>query len=219
MKHCALLEPYEFFATVDTHIRQLVFSEHRSTAHDVFGFLQRETEVGNKFEHASLLIEQTMKFIPNVLDPNLSDSRLLLGVSSLFKDVIALEVQDPIIIRCTLSIVACIAESVRDPESLLKCVQKIVGVVTFTYPDETEFKQRNVILRDETRQIRMKAASALVKLAVSLPDTLIPLLDNFVQMIQSFIQRDQILQFERVKLIEFLLALMFVVLSSKPSDD
>ncbi|KAJ3020762.1 UNVERIFIED_CONTAM: Exportin-5 [Siphonaria sp. JEL0065] len=211
LKYCAAWNPVDTFAGADAHLRGLLFSSHSNVARNVleeFGFLMPKTLVAVQLEHASVLIEHTMKNIPNVLDPNLKDHRLLTSVSSLFIDAINLDAKDPSIIRCILSIVVCIAESVRDPNSLLKCIEKIVGAVTFTFPDETNFKQRNLVLREEVRQIRMKAGSSLVKLAVSLPDILIPLFDNFVQMIQSFIQQDQILQFERVKLIEFLLALI-----------
>ncbi|KAJ3071424.1 hypothetical protein HDU98_005353, partial [Podochytrium sp. JEL0797] len=90
----------------------------------------------------------------------------------------------------------------------------IFAAVTFTFPDEVNFKQRGLVLREETRQIRMKAGSCLVKLALSLADVLITLFDNFVQIIQKYIQDNQILQYERVKLIEFLLALIHY--SSKP---
>ncbi|KAJ3059770.1 hypothetical protein HDU98_004194, partial [Podochytrium sp. JEL0797] len=124
LKFIATIQPFELYASVDSHIRQLVFSNHPTTPRNEFGFLLPKTQAAIQFEQTPVLIEHVMKHIPNVLDPNLKDPRLLVSVSKLFADVINLDAKDPAIVRCILSVVVCIAESVRDDASLLKSIEK-----------------------------------------------------------------------------------------------
>ncbi|KAJ3088292.1 Exportin-5, partial [Physocladia obscura] len=208
LQFVAKKQPFETFTVVDEHVRFLVFSVHQNVERNDFGFLVPGTQVAAHLENIQSVFDIVIKAIPNVLDPEFSDKGLLAKVSTFFTDFLNFHTQDPVVLRCVLSVLVCVTESVCDEASLLKCIEKIFTAVTFTMPDETDFSQRRLILREDTRNLRMKAASALVKLAASLPDALIPLFDKFVPLIRSYVQTNVILHFERVKLVEFLIVMI-----------
>ncbi|KAI8619689.1 hypothetical protein BC830DRAFT_722535 [Chytriomyces sp. MP71] len=166
-----------------------------------------------------MLVEHVMRNVAREkVDPMDThfDVVLVQRLSTYFTEILNFETPDPIVLRFLMSALVCIAEVSRDDTLLLRCIEKIVNCVTFTLPDEVNFLQRNAFMREETRQLRMKAASALVKLAVALPDVLINLFDRFVIIIQSFVHDGKVIPFERVKLIEFLLALIHHSSKSMP---
>ncbi|TPX73925.1 hypothetical protein CcCBS67573_g04798 [Chytriomyces confervae] len=192
------------------------FSRGLLTAHpnlqkNEFGFIQTESATAVHFESASTLIEHVIRNLDHdkvvAQDPKF-DSALFSLLSAYFQDILAFESMDPIVRRFLMSAYVCIAEVARDNSILLTCIEKIVNCVTFTLPDEVDFIQRSIILREETRNLRMKAATALIKLAIAVPDMLIPLFGQFMQLIQSFIAENKVTQAERVKLIEFLIAVI-----------
>ncbi|KAJ3196614.1 hypothetical protein HDU82_001733 [Entophlyctis luteolus] len=106
---------------------------------------------------------------------------------------------------CILGICTCFASTLDDDDLLLKFVEKLFALVTFVLPGE-EVARGN--LGEDTRNLRMKAASILVKLAGALPNRLTPHFNQLVAVIQSRIKIGIVLQFERAKLIEFIIALV-----------
>ncbi|KAJ3230736.1 hypothetical protein HDU81_004277 [Chytriomyces hyalinus] len=176
-----------------------------------FGFIQSESAAAVPFESASTLIEHVVRNLDAdkvvAQDPKF-DSALFNLLSAYFQDILAFDSMDPIVRRFLMSAYVCIAEVARDKGILLTCIEKIVICVTFTLPDEVDFIQHGILLREETRNLRMKAATALIKLAIAVPDMLIPLFGQFVQLVQSFITENKVTQAECVKLIEFLIAVI-----------
>ncbi|ORY38147.1 hypothetical protein BCR33DRAFT_769275 [Rhizoclosmatium globosum] len=163
LKYFAAIQPFEVFSVVDAHIRALIFGSHEPSNRNgdnyihnglsnlivgiEFGFLKSSGLIAIQFEQASTLIEHTIKYIPNVLDPDLKDRRLLAGVSGLFE---------------TLS------------------------AWTRKHFDGLEVFKLDLVL-------------------ISMWQTLF---DKFLEIIQSYVQSNMLLQFERIKLIEFLFALI-----------
>ncbi|KAJ3013955.1 hypothetical protein HKX48_005421 [Thoreauomyces humboldtii] len=128
----------------------------------------------------------------------------------LVETVLTFEYADPILVEKQLRTVVMFAELMSaSPQLVLRGVQKMFSFVAFTMPDEEDYMQRKIILRDETKALRMTAASSLVKLAAAMPDVLVQSYQEISSAVKSLIDRNLVFPSEGNLLAEFLLCIVF----------
>ncbi|KAJ3387485.1 Exportin-5 [Entophlyctis sp. JEL0112] len=164
-------------------------------------FEAKKVEIAIRLENVVEVIEICLKSIIQKEKTDLLHEKL----RRFFADLLTLETNNITLLRCILGICTCFASTLDDDDLLLKFVEKLFALVTFVLPGE-EVARGN--LGEDTRNLRMKAASILVKLAGALPNRLTPHFNQLVAVIQSRIKIGIVLQFERAKLIEFIIALV-----------
>ncbi|KAJ3013642.1 hypothetical protein HKX48_005640 [Thoreauomyces humboldtii] len=127
----------------------------------------------------------------------------------LVETVLKFEYADPILVEKQLRTVVMFAELMSaSPQLVLRCVQKMFSFVAFTMPDEEDYMQRKITLRDETKALRMTAASSLVKLAAAMPDVLVQGYQEISSAVKSLIDRNLVFPSEGNLLAEFLLCIL-----------
>ncbi|KAI8917479.1 armadillo-type protein [Entophlyctis helioformis] len=94
------------------------------------------------------------------------------------------------------------------PDILFKCLEKFFGFVVYTLPSEQRFLVTGAVISDETRTLRRKAASSLVRLGTAMPDLLYPLLPQIMPVVSNLIETNQLMRIEQTLLIEFLVAII-----------
>ncbi|KAJ3314111.1 Exportin-5 [Blyttiomyces sp. JEL0837] len=111
--------------------------------------------------------------------------------------------------RLQLSVFSNINELLQaDRSLLLQVLEKTLSTVVFVEPDEQNFLERAVKLRESTRIIRLKAITTLIKLGTGMPDEIMELYEPIFGMVSQFASQIKLTDTEKARLTEFLISLI-----------
>ena len=120
----------------------------------------------------------------------------------LFKDTLAYDTEDPLILSCVLSCVSALFLYINDcPEMLPVVLQKIFNAAQFTIKGQTKATRSKGV-----KNVRRHACSCLVKICKTHPNLLLPGFEQLSQHIKQLSQDpDQLSQMEKCTLMEALI--------------
>jgi hypothetical protein len=122
------------------------------------------------------------------------------------QQLVDFDTTDPLVVRQQLPmIVACAEAMAAKPDLLLKSLQKLFTFVIFKLPGEDV----NGFQRPETKELRYKALSSLVKLGVAIPDVLIQLYNDIAASIKNLVDQNLLREGEKTLVMEFALCVVF----------
>lgn len=125
---------------------------------------------------------------------------------SVLQRLVDFNTMDPSIVKQQLPmIVACAEAMAAQPQLLLRSLEKLFSFAIFRLPgeDPTQFH------KPETKELRYKALSSLVKLGVAIPNVLIQLYNDIANSIKNLVDQNLLREGEKTLVMEFALSIVF----------
>lgn len=178
------------------------------------GFLAPTHPWLKAFEAESALLGNIVGSIPDSLldttkldekDRSAHDQIVVVLVATL-QQLVDFDSTDPLVVRSQLPmIVACAEAMAAKPDLLLRSLQKLFSFTIFRLPGEDVQSWQ----RPETKELRYKALSSLVKLGIAIPNILIQLYDDIASSIKNLVDQGLLREGEKTFLMEFALCVVF----------
>ncbi|KAJ3187101.1 hypothetical protein HDU85_007139 [Gaertneriomyces sp. JEL0708] len=210
VKAATLLMPRDTLSWASARIRSTL-----NIIPDINNKLYVQTFHGNQAILENVLA--TVARMPIVQESQVSDGSIITDMMDLAEFILQYQTRDPVFTQSQLDMLVSFSGVLHlNPPLLLRCVERIFTFVTFTMPDEVDFIQRGITIRSETRALRRKAATSLVKIANAMPDALVAVYSTIADAINRLLVSNCLLRLEQNLLLEFLLSIVYF--STTPLD-
>ncbi|TPX64131.1 hypothetical protein SpCBS45565_g06113 [Spizellomyces sp. 'palustris'] len=209
VRSIANLKPKDSFSYVVERVRQMLVLQPNSAFTNDVGFQKDDSPYVQLFEGNCALLEIIVA--GSLKSSEGLDESFWRFMMDLVEFILNFKTADPTLARIQLQMIVAFGGVLHlAPPLLLQCLEKIFTFVAFTMPGEEDFIRRKISICEATRVLRRKAASLLVKLAMTMPDALIGIYASISPAIQRLSDERLVLMSEETILKEFLLSIVYV---------
>ncbi|KAI9031353.1 armadillo-type protein [Hyaloraphidium curvatum] len=165
-------------------------------------------------EADSLLFSSVVSAVPDGLldqgkaqgQDNAGHTQIVAALVAVLQQLVAFDTQDPLIVRQQLPMIVSCAEAMAvQSDLLLQSLQKLFTFTTFRMPGEDP----ELAQRPESKELRYRALSSLVKLAIAIPNVLIQLYQDIAASIKNLVDQNLLREGEKTFLMEFAVCIVF----------
>ncbi|KAI9204326.1 armadillo-type protein [Polychytrium aggregatum] len=212
IKQAVQLEPSATFLWICSEISAIMTDKPSPSELNALGYCRGDSKYYLRFQNLCVVLESIVSALSK--DAIFGDSKDAFEIrnymTKLCDMLITYEYMDPRITKVQLSMIASLVDVLGSSrEHLLKALHKLFTFVSFVMVDEVDNVAAGRPLRDETFELRVKAASCLVRVGTAMPDALMGLYPDIAAAVDGLISSPAVTLVEKTLLHEFKASIIF----------